>query len=131
MWCKREMIFMSSPRRAVRTARIKKPKRPPLAPARGRAVADVSNRAKSLARDLERELGAGRIDSLSDDGLQQLMAALCKIYGRRVEGGAKSWPLSDQGGVSPTEVMVTASGLLKAADLQVFELGMWQSWTGR
>jgi len=94
-------------------------------------VADVSNRAKSLARDLERELGAGRIDSLSDDGLQQLMAALCKIYGRRVEGGAKSWPLSDQGGVSPTEVMVTASGLLKAADLQVFELGMWQSWTGR
>jgi hypothetical protein len=27
--------------------------------------------------------------------------------------------------------MVTASGLLKAADLAVFELGMWQSWTGR
>jgi hypothetical protein len=27
--------------------------------------------------------------------------------------------------------MITASGLLKAADLQVFELGMWQSWTGR
>ena len=33
--------------------------------------------------------------------------------------------------VSATEVMVTASGLLKAADLAVFELGMWQSWTGR
>jgi hypothetical protein len=28
-------------------------------------------------------------------------------------------------------VMVTASGLLKAANLAVFELGMWQSWTGR
>jgi hypothetical protein len=27
--------------------------------------------------------------------------------------------------------MVTASGLLRAADLAVFELGMWQSWTGR
>jgi hypothetical protein len=27
--------------------------------------------------------------------------------------------------------MVTASGLLKAANLAVFELGMWQSWTGR
>jgi hypothetical protein len=27
--------------------------------------------------------------------------------------------------------MVTASGLLRAANLAVFELGMWQSWTGR
>jgi hypothetical protein len=27
--------------------------------------------------------------------------------------------------------MITASSLLKAADLQVFELGMWQSYTGR
>ena len=33
--------------------------------------------------------------------------------------------------VTPTEVMVTASGLLRAANLAVFELGMWQSWTGR
>ena len=33
--------------------------------------------------------------------------------------------------ISATDVMVTASGLLKAADLAVFELGMWQSWTGR
>jgi hypothetical protein len=33
--------------------------------------------------------------------------------------------------VSATDVMITASGLLKSADLQVFELGMWQSWTGR
>jgi hypothetical protein len=26
---------------------------------------------------------------------------------------------------------VTASGMLRAANLAVFELGMWQSWTGR
>ena len=33
--------------------------------------------------------------------------------------------------LSATDVMLTASGLLRAADLAVFELGMWQSWTGR
>ena len=33
--------------------------------------------------------------------------------------------------VTPTEVMTTASGLLRAVNLAVFELGMWQSWTGR
>jgi N-methylhydantoinase A len=39
--------------------------------------------------------------------------------------------LERTGRVAPTDVMITASGLLKAADLQVFELGMWQSYTGR
>ena len=39
--------------------------------------------------------------------------------------------LSQRTTVTPTEVMITASGLLRAANLAVFELGMWQSWTGR
>jgi hypothetical protein len=30
-----------------------------------------------------------------------------------------------------TDVMTMASGLLKAADLAVFELAMFQSWTAR
>jgi hypothetical protein len=33
--------------------------------------------------------------------------------------------------LSATDVMVAASGLLRAADLAAFELGMWQGWTGR
>ena len=33
--------------------------------------------------------------------------------------------------LTATDVMVTASGLLRAADLAAFELGMWQGWTGR
>jgi hypothetical protein len=28
-------------------------------------------------------------------------------------------------------VMVTASAMLKAVNLQLFELGMWQAWSGR
>ena len=49
---------------------------------------------------------------------------------RQTEAGRTFNILSSQG-ASPTEVMVAASGLLKAANLAVFELGMWQSWTGR
>jgi hypothetical protein len=29
-----------------------------------------------------------------------------------------------------TAVLVTTSALLKAANLEIFELGMWQSWSG-
>ena len=59
------------------------------------------------------------------------MAAVCKAYAAQVEAGRDLLPFGARSGVSPTDVMVTASGLLRAVNLAVFELGMWQSWTGR
>jgi hypothetical protein len=59
------------------------------------------------------------------------LAAVCKVYTAHVEKGGEAGALSARTTVTPTEVMVTASGLLKSANLAVFELGMWQSWTGR
>jgi hypothetical protein len=32
--------------------------------------------------------------------------------------------------VTATDVSITALSMLRAADLQVFELGLWQSWAG-
>jgi 3'-5' exonuclease len=86
---------------------------------------------KRLAEAVERALASGRRDVLTPDALQALMAAICKAYAAQVEAGEPHLPLPNRGSISATEVMVTASGLLKAANLAVFELGMWQSWTGR
>jgi hypothetical protein len=33
--------------------------------------------------------------------------------------------------MTATEVMVTVTAMLKAVNLQLFELGMWQTWSGR
>ena len=63
--------------------------------------------------------------------LVALMAAVCKTYAAQIEAGEQLLPLPQRGGATATDVMITASGLLKAANLAVFELGMWQSWTGR
>jgi hypothetical protein len=90
-----------------------------------------STEAKRLAAELERALAGGRRDALSTEALQALMAAACKTYAAQVEAGEQVLPLPARGGATATEVMITASGLLKAANLAVFELGMWQSWTGR
>ena len=90
-----------------------------------------SNAAQRLAAEMERALASGRRDLLSTAALQALMAAVCKTYAAQIEAGDEVLPLPQRGGATATEVMVTASGLLKAANLAVFELGMWQSWTGR
>ena len=91
----------------------------------------TSAEATALAAKIEGDLRDGRSDTLTPQAFQALMAALCKSYGTQLEAGAQFLPLASQTSASPTEVMTTTSALLKAANLAVFELGMWQSWTGR
>jgi len=96
-------------------------------PAAGDAA--LADMARRLAADIEREVAAGR--TLSPDALQPLMAALCRSYAAAAEADAGVLPLQARGAVSNTDIMLMASALLRSANLAVFELGMWQSWTGR
>ena len=129
---------MSSPKAASTARRAAHPaaKRVPAQPA-AKPASKIANgaagsaEAKRLAAELERALASGRRDVLSTDALQALMAAVCKTYAAQIEAGEQLLPLPQRGGATATDVMITASGLLKAANLAVFELGMWQSWTGR
>jgi hypothetical protein len=91
---------------------------------------DLSEAALRLAAQVERGLAAGVTGVLTPQAVQALMAAACNLYSAQVEAGQQYLPLKPQG-VTPTAVMATASGILRAANLAVFELGMWQSWTGR
>jgi hypothetical protein len=103
----------------------------PAASTHSAADQDTSETAARLARDIDRALNEGHADGLSDTALQALMAAVCRSYSAKIEAGGHFAPLAERSRVTSTDVMVTASGLLKAANLAVFELGMWQSWTGR
>jgi hypothetical protein len=127
---------MSSPKRAVRT--VAKPAAKPIrraAPVRAvvktaAAPSGASADAKRVAAALERSIVDGKLDVVAAEALQALIAAACRVYTARIEAGEQFAPIP-KNSISATDVMVTASGLLKAADLAVFELGMWQSWTGR
>ena len=88
----------------------------------------VSVAAEQLAADIQRALKAGDHEVLSPEALQKLMTAACRLYSAQSEAGSNVPPVGE---VTPTDIMVTASGLMRAGNLAVFELGMWQSWTGR
>jgi hypothetical protein len=128
---------MSSPKRAAKTVAkpaVKPARRPavtrPAAKPAIQVVNSVSADAKRLAAALERGIVDGQLDVVTADALQALIAAACRVYTARTEAGEQFTPVT-RNSISATDVMVTASGLLRAADLAVFELGMWQSWTGR
>jgi hypothetical protein len=116
----------ATPRKSLTGEPASKPAKPEAS-----SEADVSIQAKKLAADIDRALAQGQIDLLSKDAVQALMAAACRSYSAQIEAGGSFPPLAERSRVTSTDVMVTASGLLKSANLAVFELGMWQSWTGR
>ncbi len=115
---------------AKRTA-AKKAAKPRPAEVTPGSTDSVSAAAEKLAADIDRALAEGRSDLLTAEAVQALMAAACRSYSAHVEAGANFPPLAARNRVTSTDVMVTASGLLRSANLAVFELGMWQSWTGR
>jgi hypothetical protein len=89
-----------------------------------------SDQALALVAALEAKFGAGELDVLTPEATQALMGVICRIYSANQESGNKYSLLSGRAAVSGTDAMITCSSLLKAVDLQVFELGMWQSWSG-
>ena len=127
---------MSSPkaakpdRRSTAATRIKEVATRTVAPKIKTPQTGLSAEAIKLAGEIEQAFKKSD-NAISEEAMQALMGTLCRIYAAQVENGAKYTPIAEGQIVSPTGVMVTASGLLRAANLAVFELGMWQSWTGR
>jgi hypothetical protein len=64
--------------------------------------------------------------------LQELMAAAVCLFAAAVERGTAAPPFVDAVGEAPsaTEIMITVGEFLAASEIELFELGMWQTWGG-
>jgi len=69
---------------------------------------------------------------LSDAEIQALLARAVRLYAERA--AARDEPLAAfpaGAGITATDAVVTTTAILKAVNVQLFELGMWQAWSGR
>ena len=89
----------------------------------------ASAEALRIAAMIEKKLAEGELDALQPHAQQALVGALCKLYAANSEAGQRYPVLGQRSAVTATDVMIMCGALLKAVDLQVFELGMWQSWS--
>lgn len=99
--------------------------------ARSTRVARLDREAGRFADLLEHALEEGHVDVLAPAAVQRLMAAICRVYRAQIEAGQDYLPVAGRAALAPTDVMIACGALLRAADLGVFELGIWQSFTGR
>lgn len=82
------------------------------------------------------QTAAGLAAAISDPGrvpdaaLQTLLCHAVRLYAVKAEAGLSApFPPRDSG-VSADDVMIVATDMLHALNLQLFELSMWQAMTG-
>ncbi len=67
------------------------------------------------------------------EDVQRQLATAVRRYAARREAGedlAPFPPAEDAATPTPTEVSLTASAMLAALDIELFELALWRSWGG-
>jgi hypothetical protein len=70
-------------------------------------------------------LKRGEPDAISDKVLQDVLTAAVKIYAAKVERRGHDVEPFPRGTVTATETVVTACGLIRAADLNMFDVAIW------
>jgi hypothetical protein len=76
----------------------------------------------AAARDA---LKRGEPDAISDKTLQQVLSAAVKVYAAKVERRGHDVVPFPQHAVTATETVVTACGMIRAADLNMFDVAIW------
>jgi hypothetical protein len=67
----------------------------------------------------------GEPDAVSDKTLQQVLTAAVKLYAAKVERRGYDVVPFPQHAVTATETVVTACGIIRAADLNMFDVAIW------
>ena len=92
------------------------------APHRARKTAVKHSDFCAAARDA---LKRGEPDAISDKTLQRVLTAAVKVYAAKVERRGHDVEPFPRGTVTATETVVTACGLIRAADLNMFDVAIW------
>ena len=86
---------------------------------------EIVTTSRTLA-DIARTLEAGG-EAVDDGALQDLMGVAVRLYSERVERGG-DMAVVKPSSINATDAMLTTTALLRAVNVQIFELGLWQAW---
>jgi hypothetical protein len=86
------------------------------------AAPQILELAQGIASD-------GKIDSVSDQAVQQLLAAAVRLYAAKRDAGGKLAAFTGEDAVTATEVAVTCVGMTEVVNLELFELALWAGWS--
>ncbi len=85
--------------------------------------------AKLLGDDFveaaERALSSGKPEQVSDAELERVLTAAVRLYAAKTETDQPPAQPVTPSAVTPTEIVVTVSDMIRAAGLNLWDLSMW------
>ena len=102
----------------VKRRTVKRALKRPAKPTNSAMATDFCARAREA-------LKRGAPDAIADKTLQQVLTAAVKIYAAKVERRGHDMAPFTPGAVTATETVVTACGMIRAADLNMFDVAIW------
>jgi hypothetical protein len=87
--------------------------------------ADSPRLGEDFVDAVQRALSSGAPDSVSDADLERVFTAAVKLYAAKVErDNAPETPIAASA-VTPTDVVVVVSDMMRAAGLNLWDVSMW------
>lgn len=94
-----------------------------------RATTSVSNSddlAREFAASLNGATAASDLEAISLEGLRMAFAAVVKMYAAKIEAsGQEALAPVEADALTTTEAVIGACGLIRSADLNLFDVAMW------
>ena len=89
---------------------------------------EAQTRADALGGDFvaaaEHALASGQLDGVSDAELARVMTAAVRLYAAKAEADDPPAVVAPEQ-VTPTDIVVTVSALIRSAGLNLWDVSMW------
>lgn len=90
------------------------------------AAPDIDAAASQALAAAEKALAEGSTESISDETVQRLLTAGTRLFANKLEMEDRFFlPFTSREAATATDVVVTVSEMLRAANLNTFDLAMW------
>jgi hypothetical protein len=91
--------------------------------------ARLSELASDIAAGFAEVIEEDRLADVPPETLGQLFASVLKVYGAKAQLGNPPRPFARNSGITPQDVMISATAMLEGVNVPLFDLALWQSWS--
>ena len=95
----------------------------------GESRAKIADLASDIAAVFATVIEEDKLGDVPDEALALLFASVVRFYAAKAQVGNPPRPFARNSGITPQDVMISATGMLEGVNVPLFDLALWQSWS--
>jgi hypothetical protein len=99
-------------------------------PEGGEVLAHIPDEEAAMRAFAKRIAEVPEGEPIPNEVVQEGFTAMVRLYSVKFQLGERWEPFAEDSMVPATSAMIMCTTMMRAVNVEVFELGMWQSWSG-